>query len=46
MLGEFSIPFAETDYDPASYDGGDGLYNAEELAAGTSPVDMGCVIGV
>jgi len=45
--GDANVSFADADYDLASYDDdNDGLSNAEELAAGTSPVDSGCVIGV
>ena len=45
--GDGSVSFTDTDYDLASYDDdNDGLSNAEELAAGTSPIDSGCVIGV
>ena len=44
--GDASISFAETDYNIDYDDDEDGLTNAEELAAGTSPIDSGCILGV
>lgn len=44
--GDASLSIADTDYDLDSYDNdNDGISNAAELAAGTDPNGLGCVLG-
>ena len=44
--GDASLTFINADYDLANYDDdNDGLSNATEIAAGTNPMDSGCVLG-
>lgn len=45
--GSGSISFLATDYDLASYDDdSDGVSNADELAAGSDPLDSDCVLDI
>lgn len=44
--GDASIEIAANAYNTNYDDDNDGLTNAQELAAGTSPVDSACVFGV
>ena len=44
--GSGSLNFASGDFDTASHDSdGDGISNADEVAAGTDPGDGACVLG-